>query len=421
VDWEARWNKSLQIEMQHFHSVELLCSAMLTHMDIQFPVDAEKKPNYLRVAAALDLLDIVTPVLGSFQPIITRLRDEIVRGVYMPEREKEVKNEMSDGHSGIRGTSSIRLNTLKPFTDQRDDNIRKRLKQLQKDVSGAKDSGSDALRDGSSYFSRTPYFKSGIRTVTDNEYLRNLDLVLKRLEARVAVLTSNVADLETEKTSLEKRIEGFQLRTKTMETELERNAKKWEKKEAALLKEIDTLEDKLVLGATQLSNDAQETSHAHHRQSQSLSGQAADSLSHNLIQGQPTVVAVAAMSLQEEEAAEKRREKESQVLGIVRALSDLLIDLSKKEVEGVCNEMRSTMQLFKSTPTIRMLLKSGESSADLDRISRGKAEEVLVRWITAHLKQAFKEGLLPEGATVLVNNLSTDLDDGIILVHPVSS
>lgn len=423
VDWEARWNKTLQMEMQHFHSVELLCSAMLTQMDIHFPVGAEKKPSYLRVAAALDLLDMVTPVLGSFQPIMTRLRDEIVRGVYMPEREKDVvKNDLpSDGLSRIRGTSSVRLNTLKPFTDQRDDNVRKKLKQLQKDVSSAKDSSLDALRDGNSYFSRTPYFKSGIRTVTDNEYLRNLDSVLKRLEARVSVLTSNVSDLETEKNSLEKRIEGFQMRTKTMEIELESNAKKWEKKEAALLKEIETLEDKLVLGVTQSSNHAQETSPAHHRLSHSLSDEEADSTSHNAPPRQPIVAAGAAMSKQEEEAAEKRREKDSQVLGIVRALSDLLIDLSRKEVEGVCNEMRSTMQLFKSTPTIRMLLKSGESSDDMDRISHGKTEEVLVRWITAHLKQAFKEGLLPEGATVLVNSLSTDLDDGIILVRPASS
>ena len=411
VDWEAKWTKSLQMEMQSFHSVELLCSAMLMHMDIQFPAGASEQPSYLRVAAALDLLDILTPVLGSFQPIVTRLRDEIVCGIYMPERAKTSHDAPSTWHQGAKGASSIRLNTLKPLTEQRDDDVKKRLRQLQKDVS-ARDC--EAVRDGPSYFSRTPYFKSGIRTVNDNIFLRNMDSMVKSLEKQVLDLKSSVAELETEKSNLEKRIEGFQMRTQTMELELESNAKKWEKKETALLKEIETLEDKLVLGVTQKPNEVP-SSPGHGSQSTSIA--ARDSAPPPTVHRHPTT---AAPAIQDAEAAEKQREKEAQVLGIVRMLSDALIDLSRKTVEGVCSEMRTTTHLFKTTPTIRMLLKSGESSDDIDRISRSKAEEVLVRWITAHLKHAFKEGRLPEGATVLVNNLNADLDDGAVLVDFVN-
>ena len=54
--------------VQNFHSVELLCQAMLTHLDLSFPdLDEEASPNYLRVAAAMDLLDMVLPVIGSLQ------------------------------------------------------------------------------------------------------------------------------------------------------------------------------------------------------------------------------------------------------------------------------------------------------------------------------------------------------------------
>ena len=106
VKWESGWAKTLQSEMQvanhgghcqnsfrvlqhglalgsafspqnfppdmlilqNFHSVELLCQAMLTHLDLSFPdLDEESSPNYLRVAAAMDLLDMVLPVIGSLQ------------------------------------------------------------------------------------------------------------------------------------------------------------------------------------------------------------------------------------------------------------------------------------------------------------------------------------------------------------------
>ena len=106
VEWESEWAKTLQSEMQvaihsghcqnsflvlqhglalgyafspqnchpdmmivqNFHSVELLCQAMLTHLDLSFPdLDEEASPNYLRVAAAMDLLDMVLPVIGSLQ------------------------------------------------------------------------------------------------------------------------------------------------------------------------------------------------------------------------------------------------------------------------------------------------------------------------------------------------------------------
>ena len=202
----------MQTEMQTFHSVELFCSAMLTQLDLSFPEGGEgsELPNYLRVAAALDMLDVIIPVLGSFQPVITRLRDEFVRAIYMPDKRKgksgagggwvEAGNE-SRGAS--KKSEAMRLNTLKPLWAQ---------KSHLWSVKG----GADAVREGSSYFSRTPYFKSGIRTYSDNEWVREMDTMLKGLETQVKNLRQNGRDLETEKENLEKRIEGFQMRTQVL-------------------------------------------------------------------------------------------------------------------------------------------------------------------------------------------------------------
>jgi len=93
---------------------------MLTQLDIKFPQVAGEgrgQPNHLRVAAALDMLDILTPVLGSFQPVISRLRDEFVEAIYMPEKNTFSRQE---GRGGVVNKGKpMPLNTLKPLSAQR--------------------------------------------------------------------------------------------------------------------------------------------------------------------------------------------------------------------------------------------------------------------------------------------------------------
>jgi len=412
--WEAKWSNILLTEMSNFFSVEVFCSAMLMQMDLNFPEvgkDADQ-PNYLRVAASLDMLDVIIPVLGSFQPVMSRLRDEIVRGIYMPDKSQKEKGMSEDAgkrsaHLSIssRKSESARTRTARPMSGNTMDL-----------GSASIGSSSEAARAGASYFSRTPYFRSGIRTASDVEFFRGMDETIKALQAKAKKLQLQVTELELEKTSLEKRIEGFQLRTQTMETEIEVNAKKWGKKEAAFIKEIDALTEKLDASFVQSqqagpTGDTDSTAYSH-AGAQSHAG-AAPMASMQSRQAAPAMP----ISVQDAEAAEKRLEQEKVAIGIIRALTSGLVDLSRKEAHGVCADMRATTKRFENTPTVRMLLKHGETCQELDRVSRLKAHELLTRWISAHLKQALNDGKLPDGATIVVSNLTTDLDDGMVLLN----
>ena len=92
--------------MQNYLSIDLFCCAMLTQMDLNFPQDGEVigQPSYLRIAAALDMLDIMLPVLGPHQPVMTRLRDEFVRAIYMPEKRKGTNDSTAETGKYFQGT-----------------------------------------------------------------------------------------------------------------------------------------------------------------------------------------------------------------------------------------------------------------------------------------------------------------------------
>ena len=200
-----------------------------------------------------------------------------------------------------------------------------------------------------------------------------------------------------------------------METEMESNAKKWAKKEASLLKDIDNLNIKLEENMVQ-SQMAPPQEKKHDSEHVSHVAESHATGSHAASQRSPDMP-VHAMTVADSEALEKRRESEKGVVNIIEMLAKTLIELSRKEVDGVCGEMRATTKRFEKMPTVRMLLKQGESGDDIDRVSRTKIEELITRWISAHMKQALKDGKLPEGTTVVVNNVTTDLDDGIVLLE----
>jgi hypothetical protein len=409
VEWEAKWSNILLNEMSNFHSVEVFCRAMLMQMDITFPEigkDADQ-PNYLRVAAALDMLDILIPVLGSFQPVMSRLRDEFVRGIYMPEK----KGKMSEDADAKKRSMDISVSSQK-HEGSRTRTVRS-LSGNAIDSGSANVASSEAVRAGASYFSRTPYFKSGIRTATDAEWLRGMDQTMKALEASSKNLQLQVAELEMEKTVLEKRIEGFQLRTQTMETEMDLNGKRWAKKEATFLKEIEVLTEKLDVSMVQSQTAASDADHstAEHSQSVSLLTKGASMAR----QGAPAMP-MYMPSAQDASAAGARLEKDRAVLQIIQKLANILIDFSRKESQNLCADMRATTQRFEKTPTVRMLLKQGETCVEFDRTSRFNTQELLTRWISAHLKQAVNNSLLPEGSTFVIKNLTTDLDDGLVLL-----
>jgi len=406
-DWENKWTNILQTEMQNYLSIDLFCCAMLTQMDLNFPQNGEviRQPSYLRIAAALDMLDIMLPVLGPHQPVMTRLRDEFVRAIYMPEKRKGTNDSTAETGNFYQGTvrkcNSTRLNTLLPLAAQRGG------------VRGVKGGGTEAVREGGSYFSRTPYFKSGIRTVNDHEFLRGLDKLVKGLEHEKSVLTKNVKELKIERTVLEKRIEGFQMREQILEQQTESNTRKWENKIKSLEEEVDSLSSKLeeamltgLVSGKSRERQKLDGDEEHHSGADYGGGH------HGHLHHSQTMP-VSHMSLQDAEVAQKRHEHEIMVLGLFQTLSTTLIELSRKEVEGVCGEMRATTNRFENTATMRMLLKTDETHLDLDRI---KNEDLLTRWISCTLKQAFKDGKLRDGAAVMVNNLTTDLDDGMVLI-----
>lgn len=237
------------------------------------------------------------------------------------------------------------------------------------------------------------------------------------------LLVFQVDQLQDENASLEQRIQGHQMRTQTMELELDKNSKKWKEKEISLLKEIDQLhikvEEAMVIGQMgSPGSPKQNKANPAHQDYPVGSESAHDSATTILTHAQATTAPQGGVQISEEslEAAEKRRERDLEVLNVLQTLSATLMSMSQSQAESVCGEIARIKMLFDQTPTARMLLKAGEGVSDLNRVSETRPEEILTRWMTAHLKHALKNGDLPDGATVLVNNLSTDLDDGIILL-----
>jgi len=217
------------------------------------------------------------------------------------------------------------------------------------------------------------------------------------LEAQVARLTYTVSDLETEKTNLEMRIEGFQFRVHTMEGEMDSHIKRWEKKEASLTKEIESLKSGMSL--------------EHIASAAGQKSEGGDSVS---VVALPDFVQ---MTVAESEMAAWRLARERELMDMIHLLGTTLIELSHAEIEGACGEIRGETSQFETTPTVRALLKSGETNLEFDGVvAQGKSEELLVRWISSHLKQAQKDGLLLEDAIVKIHNLGADLDDGTVLV-----
>ena len=92
---------------------------------------------------------------------MTRLRDEIVRAIYMPD---------------------IKL------AKQRKD----RGSKINSDGEGVGRTGTQPLEMEGGYFRRTPYFRSGIRTVSDQEFLREVEAKIKGLEKQVSGLQTKV-------------------------------------------------------------------------------------------------------------------------------------------------------------------------------------------------------------------------------------
>jgi hypothetical protein len=407
VDWELQWTKLLRTEMHNFKSIELFCRAMLTNIDINFPQprDEGAAPNYLRVAASLDMLDTITPMLGGFQALVSRLRDELVNAIYMPDNNKKTQD--------VRGQTVIRSRALKEHLEVQSSQAASCPRHL---PSSQRTDDSEPMRDGRSYFSRTPYFTTGIRTLNDQVWLREIDKIVKSSRSEVASLQQKVDCLESENTSLEKRIEGFQLRTQTMESEIEIASKKSAKKEASLLKEIETLTLKLdeAMIQSQMATSPGEKKVNTASPEHTIQDLTTQSNSSSII---PVPAPLpASMSVQDLEDAEKRRESEMLLLDSFHALVKGFLEMSRMNVQGLCKEISAISLLFEQSPTVRLLLKSGETSVELNKVANDSPEKLLARWMTAILKDAFKEGVLKEGATVVVNNLTTDLDDGMVLL-----
>ena len=93
---------------------------------------------------------------------MTRLRDEIVRAIYMPDiklakqrKDRGLKTNSDGKRVGLTGTQRLQME--------------------------------------GGYVRRTPYFRSGIRTVSDQEFLREVEVKMKGLEKQVSGLQTKVS------------------------------------------------------------------------------------------------------------------------------------------------------------------------------------------------------------------------------------
>ena len=170
------------------------------------------------------------------------------------------------------------------------------------------------------------------------------------------LLVFQVDQLQDENTSLEQRIQGHQMRTQTMELELDKNSKKWKEKEISLLKEIDQLhikvEEAMVIGQMgSPGSPKQNKANPAHQDYPVGSEPAHASATTILTHAQATTAPQGGVQISEEslEAAEKRRERDLEVLNVLQTLSTTLMSMSQSQAESVCGEIARIKMLFDQT------------------------------------------------------------------------
>ena len=209
--WLDRWVDCFNVEQGMFTS-----GSNFTEIKFQEMAEAESvsalrkghasqgkkddhKPNAFRTAVCFNLLDRICPQLGTFAPIVKKLRDEIAKSVY----------------------AGLEVADIERSLDKRSNELHYAFKTA-------------------------PYFVDNVRLLETIQVMRD---GYQEAMARMHRAEEKAKLAQDEILNLEARLDGFRMQVQTLETELSHAEEERARKESQLLAEMQQLRDKIIAGA----------------------------------------------------------------------------------------------------------------------------------------------------------------------------
>jgi hypothetical protein len=374
--WLNRWVETLSVEEELFTSTinfaeikfhELLEADNISELrkGLSAPAaSADRKPNAFRTAVCFILLDRILPRLGSFAPMIKKLREEIAKSVYSGLNVADMDKSM-----GVLKSKEphYALNAEPFFVNN--------ARLLQK-IQSMKDRFNDALE-------------------------------------RMRVAEEEAMQLRNQVASLDARLTGLQMQLQVAAMERSHDQEDFHKRETLLLTEMQQLRDK----ATQAAVAAAQV----RVQQDNGVGGAANSakVQGDLDRGtEEASIAFANPGVSQFENTRSGLENAS-TLDVKEAMDFLLkcgkqaMRIMEDDVEQYSRQAQLWQRAVTNTHDISMLMtQPGDTLATL---SRTFVPDILLRWVAYHVKQS-RRVVVVDGP-IKPNNLTVDLADGLMLTQ----
>ena len=365
--WLDRWVDSLNVEEDLFTSTSTFAEIKLQEMleadsiselrkGFSAPADsADLKPNAFRTAVCFLILDRMLPRLGSFAPMVKKLREEIAKSVY----------------TGLNAAD------------------------LRKDV------GEMKSKEMHYAFQSVPFFVDNVRLVKTMQSMKDR---FNEAQERTRVAEEQATQLREQVASLEARLCGLQMQLQVNVLERNHDKEDFHKRETMLLAEMQQLRDKAVASALAAAQSRAQASGG----GADTNAPAQDSTS-NAISGivqleMPQFGNQDASALDLKEATDFLMKCGKQAMRMI-----------EDDVEQCSRQVQLWQRAMTSTHNVSLLItKPGETLASL---SRTMVPDLLLKWVEYQVKQCRRQ-VVVDGPNK-PNNLTVDMADGLMLTQVV--
>jgi len=376
--WLSRWVDTLSVEEELFTSTinfaeikfhEILEADNISELrkGLSAPsASTDRKPNAFRTAVCFILLDRILPRLGSFAPMIKKLREEIAKSVYSGLNVADMDKSM-----GV-------LKSKEPHYA----------------------------------FNAEPFFVNNVRLLEKIQSMK--DRFNDALE-RTRVAEEEAMQLRDQVASLDARLAGLQMQLQVAAMERSHDQEDFHKRETMLLTEMQQLRDKATQAAV-----AAAAAQVRVQQDNGVGGAASSAkVQGDLDRGtEEASIAYAIPGISQFQDTRSGLENASAL--DVKDAMDFLLKCGKQamrimtdDVEQYSRQVQLWQRAVTNTPDISTLMtQPGDTLATL---SRTFVPDILLRWVAYQVKQSRR--LLIVDGPIKPNNLTVDMADGLMLTQ----
>ena len=375
--WLERWVEDFDAERSLFTSgnnfTEIKLNEMLEVQSISAhrtgKIPSPGKPNAFRTAVCFSLLDRICPHLGTFAPIVNRLREEIAKSVYA--------------------------------------NLE------QSDMNGCLDETSKALHYA---FKAAPYFVDNVRLM---ETIQSMRAGYQDAQDRMQRAEAETKQLREDLVVLEARLDGYRMRIQTLGSELSHVQEERYKREALMMAEMQQMREKVVQAEFEAAQNCSASDNGVAISTNgnvgavSMSGVGSLSPSDSTAVADPLVHVGSGINFNRVESETSNMAMKEALEFLLKVTTEILALTEQKVNQYTASvDLWRTLSMDVDDPSL--LLRPGES---LEHLPRMQVTDILLRFVHYHMKQSRRQFII-EGP-VKPNNLDRDLNDGIMLIQVI--